>query len=102
MTHLRALEGLGEWARENNMKFNKGKCKVLVSPAHTMFWGRGAALLKGAGDPGGSQPNQESAGHLCSNKGKADPGLQPQGNTNRDKSCDHPTLLRLHWSTAQV
>lgn len=29
VTHLRALEGLGEWARENNMKFNKGKCKVL-------------------------------------------------------------------------
>lgn len=78
-----------------------------MSPAQTRFWGWGAALLKGAGDLGGSCPYQESAGHLCSNKGRADPELHPQGNTNRDRTvitplCSVLDRLHLEYSPAGV
>lgn len=65
-------------------------------PSTHQVLGLGSSLAKGGWRSWWVTAQPESAGHICSNKGKADPELYPWSNTNGDKSCDHPTLHPEH------
>lgn len=79
----RELNGLGEQARKNNIKFHRDKSctwdniKRAVQ-AGTCVGGE-QPCWKGPGGPGGQDAEHETAAWCCSNEGRSDPGLHLQG-----------------------
>ena len=83
----RDLDRLEECASNNSIKFNKDKRKALCLGRHNprAQYRRGVDVAgeqpcwKGPGGPGGEAAEREPAVRCCTDEGKADPGLHPQG-----------------------
>ncbi|KAK4832575.1 hypothetical protein QYF61_024366 [Mycteria americana] len=76
------LDRLEEWASKSSMKFNRvlrlGQNNQRAQYRLGSVWLGSSLAEKGPGGPGG-QVEHESAVCCCSNEGKSDPGLHPQG-----------------------